>query len=110
MNNPAFQLRRARTLLLLVLPMMAGGATLPQHQGQSIGPTIQQASADATACIAATKAKYPSLHRMAGMPSMAQLTDETRPTPEQARLSAVRHDIFDQCPTVSWRRCLSVTP
>jgi len=113
MNYPTFPLRHAWALLFLVLPILVGCATLPQQRGQSIGLTLQQAGADLKACGSAAYAKYPSLYvpnLTTGAPSMAQLTDETRPTPEQARLFAARWDDLREC-NQQWRNAIaSVRP
>lgn len=100
MKYLALSRRLAGALLLLVLPLMAGCATLQQQQGQYIRATLQQGVADSKACVSAVYAKYPSLYMLdltTGEPSMAQLTDETRPTPEQARLESARYDDLRPC-------------
>jgi len=90
----------ARALLFLVLPMMAGCTTFPQQPGRYIRPTLQQIAADNRACLSAVYAKYPTLYASdpdTGASSIAELTDEARPTLEQARLYAARHDDILLC-------------
>lgn len=77
----------------LALLVLAGCATRAQ-QVQFTATTIRQAVADGKACAASVYARYPSLYApnlSTGKLPIAQLTDETLPTPDKARLIAARN-------------------
>jgi hypothetical protein len=93
-------LSKPRCALAVALLVPAGCATPAQHQVGYTGATIRQAVADGRACAASVYAKYPSLYTpdlSTGELPMAQMTDDTRPTPDEARLLAARRNDILPC-------------
>lgn len=93
---------RAAAVFLVV--GLAGCATAAQREVQQAGTVTREALAQFKGCMAAVWAKpdYASLlpHSPApgaGQPTMAQLTDETVPTVEEAHLLAARFDDDGPC-------------
>jgi hypothetical protein len=89
---------------LLMALSLAGCATAAQRQAQQSSASTREAAAQFKACGAAIIAKpeYAALLRHypeAGQPTMAQLTDETFISPEEATLFAARHDELNPCKT-----------
>jgi len=90
--------------LACLLAVLAGCATAAQHQAQQAGTATREAFAQLKACVvpiidkpvyAQLLAHTPDLDT--GQPTMAQLTDETIPSVEDARLVAARFDDLRPC-------------
>ena len=95
-------IKHVRALLLACL--VAGCAQTPQEHVQQVGSETDQAAASFDDCLKQIRNKpaYASLvpHSSdlgTSQPSMAQLTDETLPSPEDARLVAARFDENNVC-------------
>lgn len=91
---------------LLALAVLAGCATAAQHQAQLATTATREAAGGFKACLAAVVAKpeYASLlphtpDPATGQPTMAQLTDESLISPEEAKLFAARWDELTPCKT-----------
>jgi hypothetical protein len=91
-------------LPLLVALSTPGCATVAQRQAQQSSAATREAVAQFNTCGAAVIAKpeyaaslrhYPE----GGQPTMAQLTDETLISPEEATLFAAKHDELNPCKT-----------
>ena len=89
---------------LLLLGLVAGCAQTPQEHAQQVGSQTDQAAASFDDCLKQIRNKpvYASLVSHfndlgTGPPSMAQLTDETLPSPEDAKLIAARFDENNAC-------------
>lgn len=97
--------RRMGTLLpLLAVLFVDACATTAQRQAQQIGAATREAGAQAKACTAAVLAKPEytqllahSVDLAAAQFTMAQLTDETRISSDEARLFGTRHDDLGLC-------------
>lgn len=83
---------------------LGGCATGAQRQAQQTGAGLQDIKAEAKACFAAVRSKpeyqpllvhSPDLD--SGQPTMAQLTNETLPSPSEARLVAASYDDASRC-------------
>jgi len=107
MNNPMFPLRHAWALILLVLPILAGCTPPPtaaRRDVASSNSTVQAAAAQFAACKRSVLARpeFAPLqpHMMpdaTGQFSMAQMTNRTRPSAQEATLLVSWHDATNGC-------------
>lgn len=93
-------------VLFFTAAILAGCATAAQRQAQQSGAAFREAAAENKACVAAHRARpeYGALlpHQPdldTGQYTMAQLTDETRPTPMEAKSLASGYDEITICRT-----------
>ncbi len=91
-------------LLLCALTALAGCATAAQRQAQQAALGTREAAAQLKACSAAVihKPEYVSLllhtpDLETGQPMLAQLTDESMISSEDAKLFGARHDELNPC-------------
>ena len=103
MNNPRCPLRHAWTLLSLVLPILFG-CTVAQFEMMSSDYTAREARAQSFACKRAVDARPEFAQLLSRLPdpttgqfSMAQMTNETWPTAEEAALFASWSGATDDC-------------
>jgi hypothetical protein len=91
-------------------------ATAAQQQVQQISSSLRDADAAMGVCVAASINKpefallLPHTVRPNAAPTVAQLTDEQLPTPEEARLLARRYDEINVCRQNALRTLASALP
>ena len=102
--RPRMAWRRARVAVVMLLLVVAGCATAAQRQAQQAGVASREAVAQLKSCLSAvwSKPEYASLvpHNPdmdTGQHTMVQLTDESVPSAEEARLEAARFDENSGC-------------